>query len=369
MSMFFDGDSVQVVTRRKMQNKIHPETIENGFVIEDISLFVPFWCMGLKGNVIRKDMIQGTDVVYVEFPDVHRVFNTLILPEYIMEEYNHVGNASVTCCVCGAKIPKRQGVKTITKKYVCRSCMEVQSYSTRNNNNKNKDTKSGLTFGFELECIPKNKEGHATMQDPKFGFIPTSDASLPTGGVEFKSPIFHSLRGVSKMFNTFEDCADFSNDRCGQHIHVGHKRYNRDVAEDVRDYAVEIFEPLNDYMINHEDETTKLCGRYFGNYRHSMNPDCTYPLCGHDYFINLENNNTIEFRISKFVNHRQYIVLANMWGEVMLKVMEWYDSGECNSDTARKLGKDIKDVFVKYVDGKAWCQVNPKVNHETKEAV
>lgn len=269
------------------------------------------------------------------------------------------------CAVCGGVSPVRYMIQAKNKKYICADCVRNQCYSTRNNNSHNKPTNAGLTFGFELECVPiKGRESTANILAEYPDFIPTDDASLPAGGVEFKSPIFLSLKGAQKVFSVFDNNVDFSSEYCGQHIHVGHQNYNRYCRRAVLDNHLALFNPLADYMLEHEEDTIRLCGRYFGNYR-----EYTESHAGHHSWLNLSNTNTIEFRISKFVAPKQYYYLANMWGEMMNKIV---DFGNRNPDTcsmieeARKTSEKLVAIFKKYAAGEAFCQ---KAVQKEKERV
>lgn len=313
------------------------------------------------GQKIVVETTEGSHEVYVipEFLEYTYFTETFMhgkkLPKIIYKK----------CAVCGSLNPVKHMKRATNKKYVCEDCLEVKGYCTRNTDTHNKPTNSGLTFGFELECVPvdgKNSIANIIAEYPDF--IPTQDASLPTGGVEFKSPIFRSLKGAQKVFGIFGNNADFSHRDCGQHIHVGHQNYNRHCRRTVLDNHRVLFNPLANYMFEHEEDTTRLCGRFFGNYRELT--DCH---TGHHTWLNLENTNTIEFRISKFVAPNQYYYLANMWGEMMNKIV---DFGNRNPDLcdmyeeARKTSAQLVTIFKKYAAGEAFCQ---KAVQKEKERV
>ena len=67
------------------------------------------------------------------------------------------------CDVCGSQKPVARMVRSKKGKYVCSSCMEKKSYSTRNDVRVGRPTKAGWTFGFEFECVPKSKEDEAVL--------------------------------------------------------------------------------------------------------------------------------------------------------------------------------------------------------------
>lgn len=319
----------------------------------------------------REGVQIGQKIVVTPDEEGHEIY---LIPEFL--EYTYFTKTFMhgkkfpkiiykKCAVCGGLNPVQRMKRATNKKYVCEDCLEVKGYCTCNTDTHNKPTNSGLTFGFELECVPvdgKNSIANILAEYPDF--IPTNDASLPEGGVEFKSPIFRSLKGAQKVFGIFVNNADFSHRYCGQHIHVGHQNYNHHCRRTVLENRLTLFNPLANYMFEHEEDTTHLCGRFFGNYREFT--DC---YVGHHTWLNLENTNTIEFRISKFVTPKQYYHLANMWGEMMNKIV---DFGNRNPDLcdmyeeARKTSAQLVTIFKKYAAGEAFCQ---KAAQKEKERV
>ena len=294
------------------------------------------------------------------------------LYDEVEEEYEHLpeflfkvprGHKVVTCDCCGQKLQAMYGIRTHNGKYICGDCMEVDDYCTKNIAHKRNYTKTGLTYGFELECVPYDYSGFATFLESKYGFIPTEDSSLPSGGVEFKSPIFNSMRGIKSMFNVLSKCADFSYDQCGQHINIGHEDYDERAARIVQNNVKELFLPLNNAMLNNEEMTTKVCGRFFdGAYYGEIMEDDSLPCMGHSYFINVRNFDRIEFRISKFVDTKQYMELICMWSEIMQLIVEFCNNYRVWNRNykfdAYCVGNKIADIFYKYGTGNAKCQLN-----------
>lgn len=319
----------------------------------------------------REGVQIGQKIVVETTEGSHEVY---VIPEFL--EYTYFTKTFMRgkkfpkiiykkCAVCGGLNPVKHMKRATNKKYVCEGCLEVKGYCTRNTDTHNKPTNSDLTFGFELECVPvdgTNSIANIIAEYPDF--IPTQDSSLPEGGVEFKSPIFRSLKGTQKVFETFVNNADFSHRKCGQHIHVGHQNYNHHCRRTVLDNHLALFNPLANYMFEHEEDTTRLCGRFFGNYR-----EFTDRHTSHHTWLNLGNTNTIEFRISKFVAPKQYYYLANMWGEMMNKIV---DFGNRNPDLcdmyeeAKKTSAQLVTIFKKYAAGEAFCQ---KAAQKEKEGV
>lgn len=247
------------------------------------------------------------------------------------------------CCKCG-RIVKENQYEKIGEKFLCKNCASIKCYSTKNDKVMNKPTKSGKTYGFEFECVcDKNNRNFVTAQN--WGLIPTSDGSLPYGGVEFKTPTYNGLRGIRKVFNTMNSKVDFSDYRCGQHINIGDKNWlNSENMQIIRENRTAIFNKLRIYMFNHPKQTEKVVGRTFGNYR---NNDMSMV---HGSWINLEHNNRIEFRMSKFVNTEQYFGLTMMWTEMIDAVIKnvLKKSGSERDAGCLKASDELVEIFKKH---------------------
>lgn len=252
---------------------------------------------------------------------------------------------SKTCAKCGRIIEGSRYNKTSDGKLVCPDCMDIKSYSTKNNEAFGKETKKGYTYGFEFECVPKNDVCKADMVASKYHLIPTSDASLnEVRGIEFKSPTLQSKRCLKPMLNFVYDKAKLSSACCGQHINMGNKVWlDRDAMELIRSKADYLFLPLEDYMDNHPDEQKKLCGRTYSQY-------CTHSngVWRHGRWLNLDHDNRFEFRIAKFVTPEQYATQVDMWEDVMEVVHTAVTHHPRQNRQWKAYGNKIVDVFKEY---------------------
>lgn len=218
------------------------------------------------------------------------------------------------CSKCKRRFHLDQTVKVIgSNRRICRTCLSNLSYYTTNNKMANKPTKKGMTYGFELECVPKTPQHKAYIVNTLTDLIATYDGSLPSNGVEFKTPIYNSLRGVKQMLETMYKHVNFSNNKCGQHINIGNNTYiNSYSINIIKKFAPNLFDDLYNYMHEHIDETIKLCGRFFNHY---VTRDHGYS--DHYSWISLSHNNRVEFRISKLQTVEQYLILTKMWEEML----------------------------------------------------
>lgn len=248
------------------------------------------------------------------------------------------------CCKCSRPVRANEFVK-VGDKCLCNRCAEIKSYSTKNNEQVNKPTKSGKTYGFEFECVcTEGNRNYVTAQ--KWKMIPTSDGSLPRNGVEFKTPTYNGLRGVRGVFKEMNKKVDFSDYHCGQHINIGDKNWlNAQNMNIIRTYRREIFDNLRSYLRQHPTATKKVVGRTFGDYRRDD------MAMEHGSWINLSHNNRIEFRMSKFVNPDQYFGLTVMWTEMINSIIS--NVLKCSSDSERRAGcekasAELVEIFKKH---------------------
>ena len=205
------------------------------------------------------------------------------------------------CSICGKFFESRKVSKGSNGFYVCPHCLKNKKYSTKNKELFHKKSKKGLTYSFELECVPRSYDDKAFMLKPEYKLIPTKDASLPYNGVEFKTPIYQSLVGIKQLLTTFEKHVDFRNKNCGQHINIGHEILDSwDIVVLFSDFSSVLLKPLREYFSENKDITIKLFGRYFNYY--AKNED---KYEEHLNWIKIHKGR-FEFRLAKFNDVEQY---------------------------------------------------------------
>lgn len=286
------------------------------------------------------------------------------VPERYIAYYNDKNEKFKKCAHCGTMKNIRFMRKDSKGKYVCDGCLRVEGYCTKNNETLYNPSSTHKTYGFEFECVPIRKggfDGHVEMMSSKYGLIPTEDGSLPLGGIEYKTPTINGLRGVRRMFNDVYGMVKFSSAKCGQHINIGDNKYIDSTAmKRIRYFKDYLFDNLTDYMTEHEDDVKRVCGRNFTYYADNNHRYV------HGSWLNLSNNNRLEFRISKFKNPRQYFELVNMWTEMLDAIIKGfvipYEDGNVhkNSINAEKTCNHLIRIFKRYADGKASVQARSK---------
>lgn len=184
----------------------------------------------------------------------------------------------------------------------------MASYSSDNNRRQGKVKNTGDTFGWEFETSYSDLTARSEFIAAKF--LPTSDCTVD---VEYKSPIYNGLNSISKTFTTFDKLIANGNlkigDNCGTHTHYGNREYiNRETMDYLRRFYHSLFVPLCEKMQETSSKTAAFWGRDFTYYANRIDR-YSDPLA-HTNFINLQHNNTIEFRLCKYQNAEQMMRVA-----------------------------------------------------------
>ena len=178
-------------------------------------------------------------------------------------------------------------------------------YSDENDTLRGKMKKNGYTYSFEFEVRRPSVVFRAELLNAEF--LPTRDI---TTECEFKSPIYLGLNAIPKKLQTIESLLNNGHgavtDGDGTHFHVGHVDYiNHETMRYISRFYHSLFVPLSDAMRENPELTEKLFGRNFVHYAQAVNEN-TRPYA-HENFINIQHDNTIEFRLCKFRNSAQYM--------------------------------------------------------------
>ena len=247
--------------------------------------------------------------------------------------------ATCTCCgtvysvaeMIGTAMPNRGGRNA----YMCRRCAELnRSYHTSNNVLQGKAKVNAVCVGVECETSYSNEYARNIMFD--YGFIPTHDCSLNSDGhgsrygydgntCEYVSGIMQGLNIVSKWAVTAEkliaDGHMSINNSCGTHTHISVNSMkdgngNATYMDYIRRFYHSLFVPLSNAIQSDPNKASAVFGRYFDSH-YCMNIS-EYSNANNRYnFVNVTNNNNIEFRLNKFKSARQYQNLVKMEVEMV----------------------------------------------------
>lgn len=229
------------------------------------------------------------------------------------------------CIKCGIEYLSFQGERFNEKNdWICENCSVENYYSMRNDNTRGKKTE--MSFSFEFETCSNTKELYELY---KYGFIACSDCSI--SGREWKSPIFNNRKSFHYVCRQIDKFKKYVNYQCGTHLHVGTTYKNK-----IKEYEREIFKPILQEMHLNREKTKKFWGRYFGHY-------CDFRItnCRFNAFNTRSSVETLEFRLLKFKNAKQYIKACDfcIW---MTRYINYHIRKEnFDSIEARKVGEYI----------------------------
>lgn len=195
----------------------------------------------------------------------------------------------IKCVGCGAEIPEGMA---------CGYCLglldEPKDYNYRGFSVVGKKKKNAPTniwgFGIEIETLSTSPRQLVLL---KKGFTPCYDSSVT---LEWKSPIFQSLLGFKSLCKLIEE---MDVEHGGSHIHVSVAKKNLFEL-----YYAELFHPLADYL--NGSLFYKVWGRQETEY-------CELPGAPDERYswVNVQTNyNTVEWRLPKFANAKQYYELV-----------------------------------------------------------
>lgn len=177
----------------------------------------------------------------------------------------------------------------------------------------------GETFSFELETMRPTK--NARIELCIEGFRPTSDCTVD---VEFKSPIYNGLNGVSAYLPSIQELIDnrdiVIDSHCGTHFHCGQKKYIAPVyMAYIRRFYHSLFLPLFAEIARNPEKVERIFGRPISNWAELATRNTS--AVEHSLFVNTQHEYTLEFRNAKFVNSAQYLECAKLCREWARKIV------------------------------------------------
>lgn len=207
---------------------------------------------------------------------------------------------------------------------------------------KNTDLAS-TAIGCEIEIVLKNRSDM-----PLLNILRTSLANYASARqeedatvcAEFPTGAFIGINSLSKLLDSFERYgvleALTDNANCGAHIHTGCT-----CVEYVRENYIAIFKPLADHISN-MSANDRI--RYFGSdFRiWAEYPNWRQPET-HTNIFNVQHQNTLEFRLPRCINAKQFIQCVKAWRAVVCAINTNY-----TETPAEQIGRILPEVFRKY---------------------
>lgn len=196
----------------------------------------------------------------------------------------------------------------------------LEDYSEENDFRKGNRKQNENTFSMEFETAASSQKARGELLN--FGFLPTSDCTV---NVEYKSPIYEGLNAISKQLVSIEKMVNDTEiaigNNCGTHFHVGHASYiTPETMGYIRRFYHSIFLPLCNHMESNRQQTIDFWGRDFTYYASPITASTS--STDHCNFINLQHSYTIEFRLAKFQNAKQYMNIAKFAKDATNAIIE-----------------------------------------------
>lgn len=262
--------------------------------------------------------------------------------------------------------PVKQAKAGNRNRYLCDyHFYELDSYYKENDREQGTLKDNGITTSHELENSFYDEKAQIELFGQ--GYINTSDSTVKS---EFKSPITHGFNSLAKHVVSIETLVknghlsveDTSEYDVGTHLHLGHRSMINPLTIDFMiEYYHELFVPLCEAMQKDSEKTEKLFGRGFGYWAREINNSSN--ATEHRNFINMEHNYTIEFRLCKFRNAKQYMNCAWFCRDIVETVLNCFvkyeyvepkdkrrfkTQNEFLKDKAVKVGNKLAKKFEKY---------------------
>ena len=237
-----------------------------------------------------------------------------------------------------------------------------RSYYDENSTLRGTTKKHGFTFSMELEMSQPTTTMRAELLN--CGFMPTQDSTTDT---EFKSPIWQSLNPLPKKFNTIEkllnDGEGAITNNEGTHFHVGHREYiNATTINYIKRFYHSLFLPLCNTMLDNSEATKELFGRDFCYWARQINEN-TNPN-EHSNFINLQHDNTIEFRLFRgTLKYNTFIATLQMVNKICDVAISMSESEIDEMSWSEFVGKITEKELIQYLKERK-LYVNDEVNTE-----
>lgn len=223
-----------------------------------------------------------------------------------------------TCIKCGMpatiKVPdNRRGGRNAC---YCEHCYnEMKSYFFENGAKVGENATANRNHSYSIELETMRPTGKALLELHENKFERTADCTVDA---EYKSPIYCNLRSpvrvsnmvIQRLINENEIVID---SHCGTHFHVGYANNSLGVQRIgesdsrinmTRRFYNSLFAPVSAWLESNQEKSVALFGRDFGTWARPVNMNSD--ALTHENFINVQHDNTIEFRQCFFRNSAQY---------------------------------------------------------------
>lgn len=254
-------------------------------------------------------------------------------------------------------------------------CMEhargdrLRPYSSENHEYIGAPKKNGLTYSMEFEMDAPSAK--AICELGIAGFMGSHDCTVD---MECKSPIYNganALKAILPQLERLQNNGELRvSRRCGTHLHIGRKDYGERQRDALLPYYWTLHSRLWLAMDADKDKTKRIFGRSEGGWSfgaesaeawerkaESLNPAYATQdaLEAHPAYLNIQHEQTLEWRQCKFVTASQYSecidlcrklssVIFDFAAEVAVSGGQWDWTCETERKAAR-VGDKLAKIF------------------------
>lgn len=258
------------------------------------------------------------------------------------------------CLVCGCEVVSGEGYRRFVRgrglRVVCvdhaSNLMSYHGSEALRADEIGTEKKMPLTrttIGVEIETDGQSRTDEKYLRFrgtlERVGFVFESDCSVRTG--EAPSPKMQGLATMSAILRNNQDVFDLFTENTGSHIHV----QCDDIAY-IRRYYHTLFVPFCEYLESHSD--TWLINNFGSDFRYYACKITRYTDCmNHANFINVQHEHTLEFRLPRIREYRQFVELLKFWREVGFFLNNFDFEKTSEATTRKRKASEAADEIVK----------------------
>ena len=224
-----------------------------------------------------------------------------------------------------------------------------------------KDRKKMYCFGIEFETSFTSSK--ARIEFLGNGFTPTNDGSLRGERTcEYVSPRYYGMNSIVryvKSIEKYKKSGDIElNASCGTHFHVSLNNMIMENGQNAMDYLQmkriykRVFSPLSQMLEADPERCKKVFGRPLNpHYASALSESFCDPRDRYN-FVNVNNNNNIEFRVFKFRNAEQYTKAMWFARDVVDSIMRNFNSFDTMTEEEQNHKCDVvaQKICKKYME-------------------
>lgn len=280
------------------------------------------------------------------------------MKNYSIDEKVQSGERNINkahCLYCDEELLRGEGyrvfIPSLGKRVVCPKHYATNGLLSYHGNKREREDNGSITIGtpkklpltktpvgVEVETkkyYDNNSSEYTTLRMLlQRSFVVKAESDI-TVSAEFPTEKMQGLATISKVLQSMENhglIKYVKDNDCGAHIHV-----QCDDILYVRRYYHSLFIPLFNYINNlSRGERIRTFGSDWRYYASQINTD-TNPMV-HENFVNVQHNNTIEFRLPRIIGYKQYMQVIKFWREVGYYINN-FDFDKTNPDNNIRVSK------------------------------